>query len=92
MNAMTQFLIIVAVLNILSFCLFGLDAFFLASERKPVPRVLLILSVIFGGGFGALCAMILLKHLFKDSTFRVLVPVFAILQVVVSALICAFIL
>ena len=83
-------LIVFAILNTLSFILFGLDAFHAKSGRKPLPRALLIVSVICGGGFGALCAIVLYKHLTDEGTFRVLVPVFAVLQVVVAALVRIF--
>lgn len=83
-------LIVFAILNILAFVLFGVDAFRAESGRKPLPRVILVLSAILGGGFGALCALILYKHLYRDPTFRVLVPVCAILQVLVMAYIRLF--
>ena len=83
-------LIIYGILNILSFILFGLDAFYLKSDRSPMPRPVLVIAVVLGGGFGALCAMILYKHLLKDPLMKVLVPVFAVLQVLVAAMIRIF--
>ena len=47
-------LIIYGILNILSFILFGLDAFYLKSDRSPMPRPVLVIAVVLGGGMSGI--------------------------------------
>ena len=74
-------LVLFAILNIVSFSIWGIDKYRFVSDGKPLPEAVKVLAVILGGAFGVLCGMILYNHTPKKSFFRFGVPIFCVLQI-----------
>lgn len=78
-------LLIIGLMSIVCFSLFAYDKFCAVSGKKRVPKWLLIATTILGGGFGALCAMILCRHEVKNGLYLALVPAMAVIIVAIDA-------
>ena len=68
-----------AVLNIFSIALFGIDKIKAIRGGRRIPEVTLLL-VSFFGPFGAYAAMLILRHKTRKPKF-LLVPIFVFIQV-----------
>ena len=72
--------------NLITFILYAFDKL---QEKRciwRIPEIILFLSALFGGGFGALCAMILYKHKTEVGLFRIGVPVLLYIQLTIEVL------
>lgn len=71
-----------AVMSVVAFLLFGFDKIRAKTELWRVPEKTLLGASFFFGGIGALLGMRVFRHKTKHTKFRILVPLFAILQTV----------
>ncbi|MBE6681225.1 MAG: DUF1294 domain-containing protein [Ruminococcaceae bacterium] len=72
--------IVVLSINIIVFVLFGIDKFASKQKGRRIPEaVLLVLSFFFGAN-GAALGMILFNHKSNKMLFRILVPLFVIVN------------
>ena len=74
------------VMSCVSLCMYGLDKWKARKGKWRISEKALLLSALFMGGPGALLGMHIFRHKTKHWYFRVLVPVFTIMNI---ALICA---
>lgn len=78
-------LIYLLIINLLTFCAYGIDK---AKARKNKWRVpesrLLVLSAV-GGSLGALLGMFVFHHKTKKWKFRISVPFFLIVHILIVA-------
>jgi len=70
-------------INLLAFILYGIDKRRAIKDKWRIPESTLLGIAIVGGAVGAWTAMQLFRHKTKHWTFRLLVPAFFVLHVVV---------
>ena len=80
-------IIVLAVMNILSFTLMAMDKSAARRGKWRVPERTLFLFTALFGGLGGVLGMHLLRHKTKHWYFRVFFPVLLVLQIVVLVLI-----
>ncbi|MFC3157903.1 Uncharacterized membrane protein YsdA, DUF1294 family [Chryseobacterium arachidis] len=66
---MTEILFVIAVLNLLSFGLFGYDKFLAKKHRRRVSENTLLCSTFFGGTIGAVAGMFIFRHKISKNSF-----------------------
>lgn len=77
-------LIALVAVNLLAFILYGIDKFKAKKGAWRIPEASLLLVAFLGGSLGALLGMELFRHKTKHAKFKVLVPLFLILHVVLA--------
>jgi len=75
-------LVILLIINIIAFLLFGIDKRKAVRHRYRIPEWVLMLSAFAGGSIGALAGMLLFHHKTKHAKFFIGVPLFLILHLV----------
>lgn len=73
-------LIVLAAVNFVAFCAFGIDKYKARHDRWRVPERVLLLLAIFGGAIGAFAGMRVFHHKTQHKKFTILVPLFALAQ------------
>ena len=68
-------------INLLAFCLYGVDKKRAIKDRWRIPESTLLGIAFVGGSVGAWAGMQTFRHKTKHWKFKILVPVFFILQV-----------
>lgn len=82
---MMKFLYIyLLVINVVAFCLYGLDKWKAKHNRWRISEATLILSAVIGGSLGAFCGMNLFRHKTKHKKFMIGVPVILVIQIAVG--------
>lgn len=71
------------IINIMAFCFYGMDKRYAQKGRWRISENTLLGIAFLGGSLGALLGMHIFHHKTKHWKFRVLVPVFLILHVVI---------
>ena len=79
-NALKYYLVIV---NILAFILYGLDKQKAVRKQWRIPEVQLLGIAVIGGSIGAILGMQLFHHKTRKWKFKIGVPVFLALQLIV---------
>lgn len=67
-------------INLLAFCLYGVDKRRAIKDRWRIPESTLLGVAFVGGSVGAWAGMQTFRHKTKHWKFKILVPVFFILQ------------
>ena len=67
--------------NLLAFCLFGMDKRKAIKNKWRISEVTLLTIAFFGGSMGAWIGMQCFRHKTKHWKFKILVPLFFIIQV-----------
>ena len=75
-------IIILCVMSLISFILFGVDKHRAAHGRWRIAEKALLLAAFFGG-IGGLLGMLVFHHKTRKWKFRILVPLFAFVQLIV---------
>ena len=84
-------LIIIAALllvNIVAFAAYGIDKRKAQKNKWRIPENTLLLLAFLGGALGALLGMRLFHHKTKHWKFKILVPLFLVLQLALSVWLC----
>lgn len=76
-------LLYLAIINIISFAMYGIDKVKAKLNKWRIPEVTLLGVACFGGSVGALLGMQLFRHKTKHIKFKILIPLFLILHIVV---------
>ena len=79
---MKYFVIYMAVINIITFTVFGIDKLKAVKNRWRVPEKVLFLLALLGGSTGALIGMYSFRHKTKKSVFKIGIPVILIVQII----------
>lgn len=74
--------------NLITFILFGLDKRKARKGRWRVPELTLLLWCFFGGALGGWLGMSTFRHKTQHWKFRILVPLFLLLQVLAAVYLC----
>lgn len=72
--------------NIFTFFIFGLDKRKAIKNKWRIKESTLLLCALLMGSFGALLGMKIFHHKTKHAKFKILVPIFAILNIVLIAM------
>ena len=80
---MKVILLVLAGLNLLAFALYGIDKWKAKRGAWRISEATLLVSFL-GGSLGALLGMELFRHKTRHVKFRVLVPLFLILHIVLA--------
>ena len=78
---MKYVLVLLVVLNLLSFLLYGLDKWKAKRNAWRIRESTLLLAAAMGGSLGALLGMELFRHKTKHWKFKILVPLFLVLHI-----------
>ena len=73
--------------SLLTLILFGWDKLMAVRGRRRVPEASLLAAALFGGGAGGLLGMYLFRHKTRKTVFRVLIPLFFLLQAALLVLV-----
>ena len=73
--------------SLVTFILYAADKIAAKKGHWRIPEKTLLLSAAFGGAFGALLGMYLLRHKTKHRSFTILVPLFLIVWIILLGLI-----
>lgn len=84
---MSLYLILIATISGIAFCIYLLDKLFAKMGTWRVPELWLLSVAIAGGAAGALLAMTLFRHKTRHKKFTILVPIALVVQIVVFAVI-----
>jgi uncharacterized membrane protein YsdA (DUF1294 family) len=76
----------IVIVNILAFCLYGIDKSAAIRQRERIPNRILLLLAVFGGSLGALIGMYTFRHKTKKWYYTVTVPVLLIIQIAAAVL------
>lgn len=68
-------------MNILAFCVYGVDKFKSQHDFWRTPEATLLWLAFLGGSLGALLGMFVFRHKTQHKRFRRLVPLFLVLHV-----------
>jgi uncharacterized membrane protein YsdA (DUF1294 family) len=83
----TIYTILIMVMSITTFTLYAYDKKCAKRHTWRVPEKTLLTFSLLGGAIGAFVAMHLLKHKTRHKTFRILVPVFLLIQTIILLII-----
>ena len=79
-------LIWLGTISLLTLLLFGWDKLMAKKGLRRIPETGLLFASLLGGAFGGLCGMFLFRHKIRKPVFRVLVPLFLLLQAALPVL------
>jgi len=83
MNLKQIFLIYFVIINIITFCLYGIDKRKARKGKWRISEMTLLLSAFLGGSLGALSGMYIFHHKTKHWKFKLFVPLFLIINIFV---------
>ena len=72
----------IIIVNILAFCLYGIDKSAAVKQKQRIPNRVLLLIAAFGGSLGALAGMYIFRHKTKKWYYTITVPVLLMIQIV----------
>ena len=78
---MTTKIIYLIVINILSFLLMGWDKYKAINNHGRTSEYTLFGLSLIGGSLGTLIAMYVFRHKTKKNSFRILIPIFLIINI-----------
>ncbi len=76
----------IIIVNILSFCLYGIDKSAAIKQKQRIPNRVLLLMAIIGGSLGALAGMYTFRHKTKKWYYTITVPVLLVIQIAAAVL------
>ena len=71
----------IVIVNIATFCLYGIDKSAAIKQKQRIPNRVLLLTAAFGGSLGALAGMYTFRHKTKKWYYTVTVPAMLIIQI-----------
>ena len=76
----------IVIVNIMAFCLYGIDKSAAIKQKQRIPNRVLLLTAVFGGSLGALAGMYTFRHKTKKWYYTITVPVLLIIQIAAAVL------
>lgn len=77
-------------ISFITFCLYGIDKWKAQHNRYRISEKTLLLTAACFGGIGAVLGMHIFRHKTKHWYFRVFVPLFTVLQILLIAAVVVF--
>lgn len=85
MERLTEITVLALLLvNVVAFAVYGIDKRRAQKGRWRIPESTLLLLAFFGGAIGALLGMRTFHHKTKHWKFKILVPLFLVLQIALA--------
>lgn len=78
---MTVKIVYFVIINILSFSLMGIDKYKAIANKWRISEYTLFGISLLGGSLGTLFGMIAFHHKTKKNSFRILIPIFLIINI-----------
>lgn len=79
---MKQYIMIYIILiNIFTFCLYGVDKQKARKKKWRISEITLLFVTLLGGSLGAILAMKIFHHKTKHCKFKILVPLFLLIHI-----------
>ncbi|MEE3453120.1 DUF1294 domain-containing protein [Dialister sp.] len=78
---MEYIFIYILIINILAFCLYGIDKWKAVRGAWRLSEMTLLLAAFLGGAAGAFLGMRIFHHKTRHWKFKILVPLFLILEI-----------
>ena len=85
MTLKTMLIAALLLMNLLAFILYGVDKRKAQRGAWRIPEATLLLVAFLGGSLGAFLGMEIFRHKTKHAQFKILVPLFLILHIVLVA-------
>ena len=85
MKAIPIIIAVLAVLNLISFCLMAYDKRCAKAGKRRVPEKTLFLAAACFGGLGGVLGMTLCRHKTQHWYFKLFFPLFLVLQIALLA-------
>ena len=79
----TSIIIYLIITNLIAFILYGLDKYKAIKNAWRIPESLLLTISFLGGSIGAILGMIIFRHKTKKKSFRIMIPLIIIIQILV---------
>ncbi len=76
----------IVIVNIMAFCLYGIDKSAAIKQKQRIPNRVLLLTAVFGGSLGALAGMYTFRHKTKKWYYTITVPALLIIQIAAAVL------
>lgn len=80
------FIAYLVILNIVTFCLFGIDKSAAVKEKQRIPNHVLLGLVAIGGSIGAWAGMYTFRHKTQKWYYTITVPLILLLQITLIVL------
>lgn len=74
---------VIGIWNVFVFLLYGMDKWKAKHQKWRISEAVLICTAFCLGGIGALLGMLLFRHKTRKWKFRILVPLFVMIEVIV---------
>ena len=87
---MNNCIVILLIWNIVVLLVYGLDKTKARRSKRRIRESTLLSLTFFFGGIGAMFGMILFNHKTSKIKFRLLVPAFAVINIVITYFLVAF--
>ena len=71
----------IVIVNIVTFCLYGIDKSAAINQKQRIPNRVLLLLAVFGGSLGALAGMYTFRHKTKKWYYTITVPLLLMMQI-----------
>ena len=71
----------IVIVNIVAFCLYGIDKNAAIRQKQRIPNRVLLLLAVFGGSLGALAGMYTFRHKTKKWYYTITVPLLLMIQI-----------
>ena len=71
----------IVIVNIVAFCLYGIDKNAAIRQKQRIPNRILLLLAVFGGSLGALAGMYTFRHKTKKWYYTITVPLLLMIQI-----------
>lgn len=78
--------IYLVIVNIVAFALMGIDKYKAKNNLWRIPERVLLLAAFIGGSLGAYAGMFYFRHKTKHAKFRILLPLFLVIHLVLLIL------
>ena len=76
----------IIIVNILAFCLYGIDKSAAIKQKQRFPNRVLLLMAVIGGSLGALAGMYTFRHKTKKWYYTITVPLLLVIQIAAAVL------
>ena len=76
----------IIIVNILAFCLYGIDKSAAVKQKQRIPNRVLLLIAAIGGSLGALAGMYTFRHKTKKWYYTITVPVLLVIHITTAVL------
>ncbi len=86
MNSLTYLIAYFALVNIIGFALMGIDKRKARKNAFRIPEATLFAMAIIGGSIGSILGMQLFRHKTKHMSFKIVMPVILVFQIVIGIL------